>query len=361
MSPEQARGKPVDKRADIWAFGVVLFEMLTGRPLSRARRSPTRWPRCSRTSPTGGARRPTTPRGVATAARCLERDPKNRLHDIGDARIELNEACAEPLAGPTVVPAPSPPPLLRLPITIGARAMAVTSSLAKQRTPPHDRSTSPVRFKSRSPGLRRAHPSPRFSPDGRRIVFERSLPSGACWSTTSTPFESRPLPGTEGAIQPFLSPDGTWIGFPSKRGSFARSPLDGAYPVDICDQPQGTPGGAWGPGDQILFSPAWTKRRLWHVNAGGGPPAELTRLDRAKGETGHFWPDFLPDGRAVLFTIFGGKGLVDSKVGLLDLETRRYEALFEGAAPSYLALRAHPLLQGPAPIAPSRSTPRAGG
>ena len=86
----------------------------------------------------------------------------------------------------------------------------------------------------------------------------------------------------------------------------------------------------------MVFSPSWTNAGLWRVAASGGPPEELTKPDRAKGESGHFWADFLPDGRALLFTIFGGKGLVDSKVGLLDLETRRYQALFEGAAPSYL-------------------------
>jgi hypothetical protein len=121
-----------------------------------------------------------------------------------------------------------------------------------------------------------------------------------------------------------------------------------------------TPGIAWGPGDVMVFSPAWTNAGLWRVAASGGQPEELTKPDRAKGESGHFWADFLPDGRALLFTIFGGKGLVDSKVGLLDLETRRYQALFEGAAPSYLD-SGHILFFADGACGPYRSTPRAGG
>ena len=191
-----------------------------------------------------------------------------------------------------------------------------------------------VRFTVVPPGSGGRIQNLSLSQDGRRLVYTLSSERRLLVHDLAA-FESRPVAGTEGATAPFLSPDGDWIGF-KQAGKVRKIALDGGDPVDICDLPENTPGLAWGPGGVILFSPAWTNVGLWRVSASGGPPEELTKPDRAKGESGHFWPDFLPDGRAALFTIFGGKGLVDSRVGLLDLETGRYETLFEGAAPLYL-------------------------
>jgi serine/threonine-protein kinase len=338
MSPEQARGKPVDKRTDIWAFGVVLFELLTGRPLFEGETVSDVLAAVLKNEPRWSELPTAVPSGVRhLLRRCLERDARNRLHDIADARIELSETTSEgPLAAGASLPAPGPPLSHWRRIAVGAALLVVGGLLGVAtnglRARPEDGPR--VRFTVTPPGSGGRIQTLRFSRDGRRLVYHVSSEPRLLVHDLDA-FESRPLAGTEGATTPFLSPDGAWIGL-KQAGKLRKIALDGGDPVDICDLPQNTPDAAWGPGDVILFSPAWTNVGLWRVNAGGGEPVELTRPDRGKGESGHFWPDFLPDGRAVLFTIWGGKGLVDSKVGLLDLETRRYEVLFEGASPSYL-------------------------
>ena len=334
MSPEQARGKAVDKRADIWAFGVVLFEMLTGRPLFAGETASDVLAGVLKTEIDLGMLPESTPAAVrGLLHRCLERNPKNRLHDVADARIELSEA---PLVAAASLPAITTPPSpwSRVAVGVGLLVVGGLLGVAMQglRGRPVDRTK--VRFTVTPPGSGGRVQHLRFSRDGKRLVYKVSSESRLLVHELDA-FESRPLAGTEGATTPFLSPDGAWVGF-KQAGKIRKVAFDGGDPIDVCDLPQNTPEVAWGSRDVILFSPAWTNVGLWRVSPGGGQPVELTKPDRAKGETGHFWPDFLPDGRAVLFTIFGGKGLVDSKVGILDLETRRHEALFEGAAPMYL-------------------------
>ena len=281
-----------------------------------------------------GALPPDAPPAVRRLLRrCLERDPRNRLHDVADARLELRE---EPRAAAGELPARDARTSRWRTVAAGAALLVVGGLVGAAtrglRAVPADSPT--VRFTIVPPGSGGRIQNLALSQDGRRLVYTLSSERRLLIHDLAA-FESRPLAGTEGATAPFLSPDGDWIGF-KQAGKVRKIALDGGDPVDICDLPENTPGLAWGPGSVILFSPAWTNVGLWRVSASGGQPEELTKPDRAKGESGHFWPDFLPDGRAALFTIFGGKGLVDSKVGLLDLDTRRYEALFEGAAPRYL-------------------------
>jgi hypothetical protein len=334
MAPEQARGKAVDKRADIWAFGVVLWEMLTGRRLFVGETVSDVLAGVLKTEVDFGALPAETPPAVRRLLRrCLERDPRSRLHDVADARLELGEA---PRAADGDLPARDAGPKRWQLIAAGA-ALLVVGGLALVATRgrsavPADRPA--VRFTIVPPGPGGRIQNLSLSQDARRLVYTLSSEPRLLVQDLAA-FESRPLVGTEGGAAPFFSPEGDWIGF-KQAGKVRKIALDGGDPVDICDLPENTPGLAWGPGGEILFSPAWTNVGLWRVNASGGQPEELTKPDRAKGESGHFGPDFLPDGRAALFTIFGGKGLVDSKVGLFDLDTRRYEALFEGAAPLYL-------------------------
>ena len=334
MSPEQARGKPVDKKADIWAFGVVFYEMLTGQKLFAGETVSDVLAGVLKTEVDLGAVPAEAPPTVRRLLRrCLERDPRNRLHDVADARLELSEG---PRAATGDLRTRDAGPSRWRPIAAGAALLVVGGlvGVATRGLRAVPAASPAVRFTVVPPGSGGRIQNLALSQDGRRLVYTLSS-EPRLLVRDLTAFESRPLAGTEGATAPFLSPDGDWIGF-KQAGKVRKIALDGGDPVDVCDLPENTPGLAWGPGGVILFSPAWTNVGLWRVSAGGGQPEELTKPDRAKGESGHFWPDFLPDGRAVLFTIFGGKGLVDSRVGLLDLGTRRYEALFEGAAPRYL-------------------------
>ncbi len=334
MSPEQARGKPVDKRADVWAFGVVLYEMLTGRRLFAGETVSDVLAGVLKSEVDFTALPMEAPPAVRRLLRrCLERDQRNRLHDVADARLELGEA---PGAAPGAPAARGAGPSRWRPIAAGAALLVVGGFVgAAIRGPRAVPVESPaVRFTIVPPGPGGRIQNLALSQDGRRLVYMLSSEPRLLIHDLAA-FESRPLAGTEGATAPFFSPDGNWVAF-KQVGKVRKIALDGGDPVDVCDLPENTPGLTWGPGGVVLFSPAWTNVGLWRVSAGGGQPEELTKPDRAKRESGHFWPDFLPDGRAALFTIFGGKGLVDSRVGLLDLDTRRYETLFEGAAPRYL-------------------------
>jgi serine/threonine-protein kinase len=336
MSPEQARGKAVDKRADIWAFGVVLWEMLTGQRLFVGESVSDVLAGVLKMEVDLGALPAETPPAVRRLLRrCLERDPRNRLHDVADARLELREG-PRAAAGAGDLPTRAAGPSRWRKVAAGAALLVVGGLVGvATRGPRAVPAESPaVRFTVVPPGTGGRIQNLTLSADGRRLVYMLSSEPRLLVHDLAA-FESRPLAGTEGATAPFLSPDGDWIGF-KQAGKVRKIALDGGDPVDVCDLPENTPGLAWGPGGVILFSRAWTNVGLWRVSASGGQSAELTKPDRARGESGHFWPDFLPDGRAALFTIFGGKGLVDSRVGLVDLDTGRYEALFEGAAPRYL-------------------------
>ncbi len=334
MSPEQARGKAVDRRADIWAFGVVLWEMLTGRRLFVGETVSDVLAGVLKSEVDFAALPAEAPPAVRRLLRrCLARDPRNRLHDVADARLELSE---ETRAAADEHPTPDARPARWRAVAAGAALLIVGGLVGvATRGPRAVPAASPaVRFTVVPPGAGGRIKTLSLSQDGRRLVYTLSSEPRLLVHDLAA-FESRPLAGTEGATAPFFSPDGDWIGF-KQAGKVRKIALDGGDPVDVCDLPENTPGLAWGPAGAILFSPAWTNVGLWRVSASGGQSEELTKPNRASGESGHFWPDFLPDGRAALFTIFGGKGLVDSKVGLVDLETRRYEALFEGAAPRYL-------------------------
>jgi protein kinase-like protein/WD40 repeat protein len=335
MSPEQARGKAVDRRADIWAFGVVLYEMLTGKRLFQGETVSDTLAAVLKTDPDWGPLPAETPQGIRELLRrCLTRDPKQRLRDIGEARVGLGEG---PSVAGVVPRAPGPSASRTRGFSLGALLLVAGALLgrAAMGLRAHQEDAGPaVRFTVTPPGSGGRVGHVCLSQDGRRLVYSMGSEQRLFVHDLGA-FESRPVAGTEGAWDPFLSPDGLWVAF-KQGGKLRKLALAGGDPVDICDLAPHTPHADWGSGDVILFSPAWTAVGLWRVSAGGGQPVELTRPDRGRGEAGHVDPYVLPDGRGALFTIFGGKGYGDSKVGVLDLETRRYEALFEGAVPIYL-------------------------
>jgi len=336
MSPEQARGKPVDKRADIWAFGTLLYEMLTGSRLFDGETVSDVLAAVLTREPEWSSLPQSTPPGVQRVLRrCLARDPRERLHDIADARLELVEATRDEAGAPA--PSAESRKARRRRWAAGAALLAFGVALGAALTWRAERpqGTPGIRFSVTPPGVGGMIRALEVSRDGRRLVYLLSSERRLLLHDLNE-FESRPLPGTEGASRPFLSPDGRWMGF-YQAGKIRKLAFDGGDPIDVCEAPEDSPGAAWGPDNAVFFSPTWTGSGLWRVEAAGGRPVELTKPDRAKSETGHFWPDILPDGKAALFTIFGGVGLADSKVGLLDLESRRYDVLFEGAAARYVA------------------------
>jgi eukaryotic-like serine/threonine-protein kinase len=333
MAPEQARGKPVDKRSDIWSFGVVLFEMLTGRKLFDGETVTDVLAAVVRQDIDWSALPADTPATLRRLMRrCLERDPKKRLRDVGEARFVLDEGSrgettdAEGREG-ALVDSPATPWIgLRQVVSFVALAAAAaagagywagrTAAPAASMTVTHlemglapSEKLGPVGRMERP--YRHAFA---LTPDGRRVVF-----TGVRGETTQLYVrsldarEAVALPGTEGADTPFLSPDGRWVAFLAD-GRIRRTPLDGG-PVEIVADLTRDPrsvsplvapkedlfGASWGDGDVIVFGRY--NDGLWKVRAGGGTPVPLTTL--GKDELAHRLPRVLPGGKAVLFHVRG--------------------------------------------------------
>jgi len=340
MSPEQARGKPADKRADVWAFGCVLYELLAGRQAFHGQSLSDTLSAVLRAEPDWSALPPETPEPLGRLLRrCLQKDAGARLHDIADARLEVQDA----LSSPPPALAPAPPSPLRslarfLPWALAAVGIAVAVwSLSRPRPPA---SPSVTRLAVPLPPGERfiagAVPALALSPDGTRLVYALERKQGPqLYLRRLDRFDAVPIPGTEGASGPFFSPDGEWVGF-TAGGKLKKVLLSGGAPVNICDV-QDIRGAAWAPDDTIIFTRAFTGAiGLSRVSAAGGVPQPLTTPDPKQREFGHRWPEVLPGGKAVLFTIWLGGSFDNSRIGVVSLQTGERRILLEGGySPRY--------------------------
>jgi Tol biopolymer transport system component len=325
MSPEQARGLPVDKRSDIWAFGCILYEMLTGRHPFAAPSVTDIVARTLSDDPDWTLLPAATPERVTwLLRRCLEKDPRRRLHDIADARIELDEVLAGSGIGPALeASAPAWPSRLltpeRLAWTAVVLALGATTVMALRgqwgRTASAEAGVR-VTAINLPAGTQMAGPDPaRFalSPDGKRLAFAAATGDGPAmlWLRGLDSPVAQELPGTEGASHPFWSPDSTSIGFSVRpradlaggRMHLKRLDLATGRITSITDVTF-LATAAWNAEDVILFTPAGDAP-LHRTKASGGEPVPVTALDRGKGHVQHSYPHFLPDGRTYLYTAVG--------------------------------------------------------
>ena len=324
MSPEQARGRAVDKRADIWAFGCVLYEMLTGSPafpgetttdiLSAVVQQSPDWSRLPAGLPD---------RIHQLLGRCLEKNAKDRLRDIGDARFEIAEALrtgslrSSTTVGPPVVAAPPQGGWLRTAAVFLAGA-AITGALIGAAALLRPEADTPAALPVRTTIVLPANTTVALgrgsaialSPDGRQLVFSgRSNNVTRLYLRPLDRFESRPLPGTEDGTNPFFSPDGQWVGFFADR-KLKKMPIEGGAPVTVTDAPLPR-GEAWGEDESILLTPT-NASGLTRVPVTGGKSQPFTTL--GDSELSHRWPRVLPGGAAVLFTLWNDTGWEPSRV-----------------------------------------------
>ena len=304
MAPEQAKGQRVDKRADIWAFGCLLHEMLTGHRAFAEGDTASTLAAILTKDPDWSHLPADTPPALATfLRRSLEKDQTKRLRDIGDMRLAL-EGAFDSDQRPTTASRDSR--WSAWAAAAGWIIAALTSVLAwalwANRVVPDDR---PLSFHLDPPSdsefsLATMQPYPALSPDGRQLAFLASARGRVIlWVQTIGESDARPLRGTEGAENPFWSPDGTYIGFEQK-GSLVKiaTASDGAPEVVCTCSTQF--GASWGPGGTILFA---EDSGLAQVPAGGGTPTHVTQVDSARGEFSHRYPVLLPDGRRFLYLI----------------------------------------------------------
>ena len=324
MSPEQARGKPVDKRADIWAFGAVVYEMLTGRRAFEGETVSDMLAAVLKTDPDWNALPSETPGNVRKVLRrCLERDRDRRFHDIADARIELESAPDEPAAltshsGGQARGKSSAAPWAAAAIFFVAAAV-LAALLLSRRSPPRPAVRASILVPPKTQlALDTIQPGPpAISPDGRSIVFVLKEATGArrLWLRRIDSQDARPIDGTDDASYPFWSPDSRNIGFFAEH-KLKKVPAAGGSVFSVCDAPNAK-GGAWSPDDVLLYSPSFSAA-IFRVSATGGSPVPATKIDTAAKEASHRFPQFLPGGRRFLYLARrdGEKNLL--RVGSLD-------------------------------------------
>ena len=330
MAPEQARGVAVDKRADIWAFGVVLYEMLTGRRLFEGELVTDVLANVLKKEVDLGALPVEVPPAIRLLLRrCLERNPKNRLHDIADARIVIDEALAGGEEMPEVGPVPRPA-LPWLPWTVAA-LFAVLAIAALLRGRPGGEVRAAVQVSRTSllmPTVGRMSQAPgtfALAPDGSAVTFLEGAENSAASTLGArrlyvrelTDVEPHPIAGTEGARLPFWSADSRDIAF-FAGGALRRVARAGGAVQTICPVQNGR-GGAWNRDGTIVFA-ADPYGPLYRVSADGGTPTAATELDAGRGERSHRFPAFLPDGRHFLFGVepWSQKNRLPVKVASLD-------------------------------------------
>jgi Tol biopolymer transport system component len=343
MSPEQARGKPVDKRADVWSFGVVVWEMLTGRSLFAGDTVTDVIAAVVTREPDFDALPQATPRAVRRLlGRCLRKDARTRLPDIGAARLELQDLVTG-AASEVEAPSGAIEEITRAhrrsrkrerlawgAVALAAAGFAAASAYLYLRRVPVSRPA--VRFVVDAPEGWMFLPAfgwPVPSPDGRQIVFlavrtEVANAPPMLWTRSLDSLTPRLLAGTEGAEIPMWSPDGRFLAF-AVGAELRKLSLSGGTVQRICGLPSQGAGGDWREDGTILFSSGGGTGRLFTVTAAGGKPQSVLVPDAARGERGFVSPRFLPDGRRFLFVALGqGEGLPGVYVASLERPAERH-------------------------------------
>jgi Tol biopolymer transport system component len=343
MSPEQARGTPVDKRTDIWAFGCILYEMLAGRRPFAGETPTDAIAATIERDPNWSELPATTPATiVALLRRCLEKNPVRRLRDIGEARVALEHALeasnrARP-GGTRRHLAPGVGRAVAAVVLAGVVLGALITWLPRLTS--GGRPAVPTRLTVALPPHHElnadAGAAPlAISPDGRVVVYGADDGGGRMqlYLRRLDAFDSRALTGTEGAQYPFFSPDGDSIGF-FARGRLLRMSLGGGAPVPLCDVPAVGYGATWGSDGTIVFPSG--DSGLMRVSAQGGPPDPLTSADPEFDRRPFHWPHFVAGSDVLLASVGSEKGAFPTQIAAFSFRTRQWRVLMAGIQPQYV-------------------------
>jgi Tol biopolymer transport system component len=309
MSPEQARGKAVDKRTDIWAFGCVLYELLTGKQAFQGDDVTEILASVVKSEPDWPALPAQIPSSIRTLLmRCLRKDRRQRLSDAADARIEIEDAIASREDhGATQIVRTSK---VNVPWVLTA-ALAITAMVAiafgmvayrASRSPAVQNRV--VRFAISLPPGEEITSYPAITLDGRTLAYvtQHGAEDSQLYLRDLNSFESRAVPGSSGARQPFFSPDGKWVAF-FAQGQLQKAEVSGGAPIRLAEAVYPF-GGTWNEDNTIIYA-ASLGSGLLRIPASGGTPEVLTKPDGAAEGYAHVFPQVLPGGKSVLFTIWG--------------------------------------------------------
>ena len=336
MSPEQARGHVVDKRTDIWAFGCVLYEMLTRQRAFKGDDVSTTLAAVMMKEPDWGALPATMPVGLRRLlTRCLAKDAKARMRDIGEARQQI-EALVAGASGLEAAPVETLSRRgLSLPVAglIAAMAAMITGVAVwtlKSSAPSGGAIVARVTV-SLPPGVHfedLQYPAVVLSPDGTQLAYVATRGGiRQLYIRSMDNLELKAIAGTEDARAPFFSPDGQWVGF-FAAGKLKKVSVTGSVLQTLWNAPFSM-GGSWGPDNTIYFAPT-SISGVWKIPASGGTAQPITTLDRRKGEVSHRWPQVLPGGKAVLFTVWTGPGFDEMSIDVQSLDTGERHVLLTG-------------------------------
>jgi len=350
MAPEQLEGKEADARTDVFAFGAVLYEMATGKKAFEGKSQASLIASILTADPDPVSTiQPMAPPALDRVVKtCLAKDPEDRwqsAHDIGSELAWIAQAGSQAGVAAPVVTSRRRRDRLTWGV-VGALAGAAAAALA----------TWALLRGASSAGRPVTHvaialppsetlvvdnfSSIAISPDGWQVVYvARKGEARQLFRRSLDAAEATPIAGTEGAFTPFFSPDGRWVGFWAD-GKVKKVSLAGGTPVPVCSLAQPLLGGAWGPDDTILYPEKWAGGLL-RVPASGGSGAPLTKPALKGEDRGHLWPEILPDGKAVLFTVFTGGSLDDYAIAVRSLTTGEQKVLIRGGTFGRYAATGH--------------------
>jgi serine/threonine-protein kinase len=347
MSPEQARGQQVDKRTDIWAFGCVLYETLTSRTAFARDTFTDTLAAIIERQPEWTALPASTPPVIERLLRrCLEKDPRRRLRDIGEARIEIEEAMAAPSANPTRAIRSGLATTTRMALWVLVAALTAgavgwimrpATSAAPQ---PVVRLTLPL-GSGNSLALQAIAPDVlEISPDGMSVAYVVShRNSFALYLRALSGSDAKLLAEQPSALfSPFFSPDSRWLAF-AAGGKLRKVSVLGGQPVTIADATNFR-GGSWGDDGAIVFAPV-SRAGLSRVSSEGGTPETVTSIDSAQGETSHRLPWMLPGGKSFLYVVEGTAGKGEDAVWAYSLDSKHSRLLVKGATLPHYARTGH--------------------
>jgi serine/threonine-protein kinase len=344
MAPEQARGKVVDRRADVWAFGCVLYELLAGRRAFPGDDGAETLAAVMTREPAWDALAPAVPQAIQRLLRrCLEKDPKRRLQAIGEARIILDDGddgrSTSPPSANRIAHANRSRSILPWAAALMLAVALVVMWMSGRSGPAGGGRV--TRFSIDTP--EEAFSARRFlalSPDGRTLVYSGAA-NGPLYMRHTDQLESKPIAGTAGGTNPFFSPDGSWLAY-NADNKLKKVSTTGGAPIVICDAPA-VGGATWLSDDTIIFASfgggATTQAasRLWRVSATGGTPLEIAKPDGQKDFAFRF-PEALPDGRTILFAVHRTNANADgAAIAALRIDTGERSVLIEGGtSPHYV-------------------------